>query len=180
MHFYNRILLINNEMELKPGEKVQWIKGENIGTVEIVKEITDKKVSFESGRRLLQSVIQEFLKPINSQEDLLQIQKVDNTQPQQKLDVPASNTSQPQQESKNDDGLLIHRTKIANAIEKSKKQTTLEFKLNFKFLDTSLYDFLKDNHENFDEIYQDILFEQMKSKMKQELKTFLNNTYKSE
>lgn len=52
-------------MENTEQEKLQWIKGEKIGTVEIVKGTEGEWTTFESGGRISTSLISEFFEPIN-------------------------------------------------------------------------------------------------------------------
>ena len=162
-------------MEIKKGNKFQWIKGDNFGDIEIVKEDSDdKKVEFESGRIILRPVFKEFLKPIEKDGDAVVVQKIDPNAKPAPNHQTVTNTA-PAQEVET--ALTITKNKIGSAIEKSKINTVLEFKIQLKYLDSSLYDFLKDNQENFDEVYEDLLFEQLARHAKNELKVFINKTY---
>lgn len=52
-------------MENTEQEKLQWIKGEKIGTVEIVKGTEGEWTTFESGGRISTNLISEFFEPVN-------------------------------------------------------------------------------------------------------------------
>ncbi len=52
-------------MENLEQEKLQWIKGEKFGTVEIVKGIDNEWTLFVSGGRIATNLISEFLVPVN-------------------------------------------------------------------------------------------------------------------
>ena len=46
-------------------EKLQWIKGDKIGSVEVIKTTEDGWTIFESGGRISTSLISEFLEPLD-------------------------------------------------------------------------------------------------------------------
>lgn len=54
-------------MENTEQEKLQWIKGDKIGTVEVVIGTDGKWTTFESGGRIDTSLISEFLSPIDGE-----------------------------------------------------------------------------------------------------------------
>jgi len=182
MHFHNRILLINNTMEIKPNEKFQWIKGDNIGDVEIVERVAGNKVNFESGRRLMKTVFAEFVKPIKSQEDLMVIQKGDAQSQQNNnavKDLPASspvpqNTVETQADP---DNLTISNSKILDAVKASKKNKVLNLKTKVKYLDDSLYEFLRSAHPDFDKVYKKMLVEQANEELSKQIDEFLETVH---
>lgn len=54
-------------MENTEQEKLQWIKGEKIGTVEIIKGTEGEWTTFESGGRISTNLISEFFEPVSGQ-----------------------------------------------------------------------------------------------------------------
>lgn len=54
-------------MENTEQEKLQWIKGDKIGTVEIITGTDGQWTKFESGGRIDTSLISEFLSPIDGE-----------------------------------------------------------------------------------------------------------------
>jgi hypothetical protein len=54
-------------MENLEQERLQWIKGDKIGTVETVKGIDGEWTTFESGRRINTGLIPEFLMAVNGE-----------------------------------------------------------------------------------------------------------------
>ena len=181
MRIFDKILIKPySSMEIQVGDKYQWIKGPNFGDMEIVAEIRAEKLIFESGRPLMKNVVAEFVKKIESDKDAVIVQKAGEILPTQQTPSTATalkTTPAAQPEPAKDAELTISKNKIENAIKNSKKEARLEFNVNMKFLDISLYDFLKDNHESFDEVYKELLFEQLKSHMTKELNKFISNTY---
>lgn len=51
--------------------KLQWIKGDKIGNVEIIKGTDNEWTLFESGARISSSLINEFMIPIGSNDPML-------------------------------------------------------------------------------------------------------------
>ena len=177
-------------MEIKPNEKFQWIKGDNIGDVEIVERVAGNKVNFESGRRLMKTVFAEFVKPIKSQEDLMVIQKGDAQSQQNNnavKDLPASspvpqNTVETQADPDNltqadPDNLTISNSKILDAVKASKKNKVLNLKTKVKYLDDSLYEFLRSAHPDFDKVYKKMLVEQANEELSKQIDEFLETVH---
>lgn len=54
-------------MENTEQEKLQWIKGDKIGTVEVITGTDGQWTKFESGGRIDTSLISEFLSPIDGE-----------------------------------------------------------------------------------------------------------------
>ena len=55
---------MDNSME-SIEEKLQWIKGDKIGSVEVIKSTEDGWTIFESGGRISTNLISEFLEPLD-------------------------------------------------------------------------------------------------------------------
>lgn len=178
MDFKNKIYITKlKRMEIKEGLKFQWIKSERIGDVEIVEEITDKKVHFESKRVLNKNVFEEFMKPIKSDDDLMIIQKAGDPSLEKVNSEQPKNPSFPVQQTTNPNDILISNSKIVDAINSSKKSRVLTLKTKVKYLDPALYEFLKDAHDNFDEVYREMIIRQVTEELKSEIDEFLLNIY---
>lgn len=54
-------------MEKTDDVKLQWIKGDKFGTVEIIKGVDNEWTLFNSGRRIATNLISEFLEPVNGE-----------------------------------------------------------------------------------------------------------------
>ena len=54
-------------MENTEEKKLQWIKGDKFGTVEIVKSVDGEWTLFNSGRRIATNLISEFLEPVSNE-----------------------------------------------------------------------------------------------------------------
>jgi len=52
--------------------KYQWVKGDNQGTLEDVKESDSEWVTFNSGRRISQELISEYMIPINHESQIIE------------------------------------------------------------------------------------------------------------
>jgi hypothetical protein len=55
---------MDNSMENTEEVKLQWIKGDKFGNVEIVNGTEDQWTTFESGGRIATTLISEFLEPV--------------------------------------------------------------------------------------------------------------------
>lgn len=53
--------------------KYQWVKGDNQGTVEEVKDSDNEWVNFTSGRRINQELINEYMIPINHESQIVDV-----------------------------------------------------------------------------------------------------------
>lgn len=53
------------ENKIEEPQKLQWIKGDNLGNVEVTKGEEGEFTLFESGKRIYTNLINEFLQPID-------------------------------------------------------------------------------------------------------------------
>lgn len=58
-------------------ERYQWIKGDDLGSVEVKTDYVEPFIVFESGRRCSDQVINEFMIPILVDEDILPLKNID-------------------------------------------------------------------------------------------------------
>jgi len=54
-------------MEKTEDKKLQWIKGDKFGTVEIIKGVEGTWTTFHSGNRIATNLISEFLQPLDGE-----------------------------------------------------------------------------------------------------------------
>jgi lipopolysaccharide export LptBFGC system permease protein LptF len=60
--------------------KYQWVKGDNQGILEEVKESDNEWVTFNSGRRISQELINEYMIPINHESQIIDVPNTTSTQ----------------------------------------------------------------------------------------------------
>ena len=131
------------------GQKFQWIKGENQGTVEIFEKQEGNFLQFESGRRCNSKLIGEFAIEIKEDSDLLVFDNpLSKPVGKPKKAVKAAKPVTPVPKKKIDNPLIP-------LIEKSKKTKK---KLNLRMtLELPNKEFLNVMEENFDDNIIEVL-----------------------
>jgi hypothetical protein len=118
----------------------QWIKGENIGTIETISTNDDTFTIFESGRRIKTNLISEFLIDVEQTgEVFIEKQLIETT-----IDEHKEKNISTQNIKNEIDPISILFKKI------KRKPTTINIELSIDLLDTSLYDILKESFNEND------------------------------
>jgi hypothetical protein len=168
----------NYKMEIKyePTKRFQWIRGDNFGTVEFLKNEDAVKLYFNSGREIFKTVVDEFMLAVT--EDIPIIVE----QQQQFVNAPIQNMANPLQyqvteSKKNPISELLDRTKKV-------KEFDINISITVKIPDVQNYEFLADAYSDDIKMLDEAFLQKLEtfvnaSTIKEHLKTWFEKNYKN-
>jgi len=158
-------------------ERYQWIKGDDLGSVEVKTDYIEPFLVFESGRRCSDKVINEFMIPILVDEDILPLKNIETAVkalPKKKPRKPAPPSSQ--KKSKGPKGGIEVSSPIIPLLDKAKKtDTKLNIRLSLKLPSKEFLSVLQDS---WDEDVLDLLSKHLYNEIKNP-KEFLTSKIKA-
>lgn len=161
-------------MDIKIDGLYKWTKGPNFNTVEEVKCIENGKVVFKSGNVVKQDVFNEFLLA-TSEEDIKDQQQFNaNAYAIPPTVAPETKETVAPKES---NSLSISEDMLLAALDKSESIETFTVKIDVKYLEKPIYDFMQVAHESFGDVYKKLIKTQVKDAIEEAMDAIITSLY---
>lgn len=165
------------EVKYEPTKRFQWMRGDNYGKIELLKNEDAVKLYFDSGREIFKTVVNEFMIPFTDEAPII-------VEEQQFVNQPIQNMANPLQYQVTEVGKKNPITELLDRTKKL-KEFTIDISISVKIPDTQTYEFLADAYSDDIKTLDDAFLQKLEtfvnvSTIKEHLKIWFKKNYKND
>lgn len=165
----------NMEVKYEPTKRFQWMRGDNYGKIELLKNEDAVKLYFDSGREIFKTVVNEFMLPFTDEAPII-------VEEQQFVNKPIQNMANPLQYQVTE----VKKNPITDLLDRTKKvkEFDIQFSITVKMPDVQNYEFLADAYSDDINILDEAFLQKLESfvnvsTIKEHLKNWFEKKYKN-